>query len=151
MTVTGNHSGLYFQLNGAIYLPGEVIKISDIGVQPDDRSNPGSTLVCMTENVNTACCRRREGISAGYWHYPNGTEVPLPKNGYSLFYAIRYINQVRLTRQNNALGPLGSYTCSVPDPEGNIWNASIYLSGNRRVYYSEETPIQYLSQIYLYS
>ena len=49
-------TGLYFMLNGAIHLSGASVLISDIGLQPADRSDPGSTFVCVTNNVNTACC-----------------------------------------------------------------------------------------------
>ena len=45
-------------LNNISYLPGDSVLISDIGTQPpDERSNPGSTLVCVTTNINIACCR----------------------------------------------------------------------------------------------
>ena len=124
-----NISGLYFQLNGKRHLPGETIKLTDIGPQPHDRSNPGSTLVCITYNINPECCRTSDGANVGNWYYPNGSRVPRPHEGYSHYYRVGYFNQVRLTRSSNTIRPSGYYTCSVPDYGGNIWNASIYLSG----------------------
>ena len=53
-------TGLYFMFNGSVYLPGASALISDIGPQPDNRSDPGFTLVCVTVNVNTACCRNND-------------------------------------------------------------------------------------------
>jgi len=107
-----------------------------IGDQPDDRSDPGSTLVCMTGNINKACCRRGDGARVGKWYYPNGTIVyPLQYyynyNGQYTISETRYTKQVRLVRRkgNNALGPTGIYTCSVPDEHGNLWNASILITG----------------------
>ena len=80
--------GLYFMLNGMIHSPGDSVHISDIGPHPADRSNPGSTLVCVTTNVNSACCRDRDnnGVTSatagavGEWYYPNGTLVPRTGN-----------------------------------------------------------------------
>ena len=43
-----------------VYLSGASVLISDTGPQPEDRGNPESTLVCVTTNVNTACCRRTD-------------------------------------------------------------------------------------------
>ena len=36
-------AGLYFMLNNAIYLPGEAVFILDIGPEPANHSNFGST------------------------------------------------------------------------------------------------------------
>ena len=129
IVVGSNISGLYFQLNDKVYLPGESINILEIGQQPPSRFDSGSTLICMTANINTACCRNSDGASVGSWYYPNRTEVPRPSNNYySHFYRIGHTHQVRLTRQNNVLGPLGRYTCSVPDPQGRIWSATIIIT-----------------------
>ena len=65
----------------------------------------------------------------GNWYYPNGTEVPRPSHYHSHNYRIGYTHQVRLTRKKDVLGPLGRYTCSIPDPQGRIWSASIFLVG----------------------
>jgi len=79
--------------------------ISDIGPQPADRSHPGSTLVCVTTNVNTACGKVTDFARIGHTH------------------------QVKLTREVlNSTPPLGRYTCAVPDPSTHIiYSASIIL------------------------
>ena len=125
-----NISGLYFQLNGKIYLPGEFINGLDIGLQKRDRSDPGSTLICMTENINTPCCRSRDGANVGNWYYPNGAKVLRQQEGYSPhYYRIGYSNQVRLMTFHDTVNPSGNYTCSVPDQQGFVWNSSIFIYG----------------------
>ena len=128
-------------MNGAIHLPGESVLISHIGRQPADRSNPGSTLVCVTTNVNTACCRVSDNNAltnatageVGEWHYPNDTVVPHHSNYVMDFAKVGYTHQVRLERA--VLGstpPLGVYRCQVPEPStGVLQNAviTIYQKG----------------------
>ena len=116
-------TGLYFMLNGEAYIPGASVLISDIGPQSADRSDPGSTLVCVTTNVNTACCRKGDnnGVtnatagSVGEWYYPDGTLVPHPSGNVSDFARIGYTHQLRLARQvSGSIPPLGVYTCEIP-------------------------------------
>ena len=119
------------------YLPGDSVLISDIGPQPADRSDPGSTLVCVTTNVNTACCRSGDnnGVTnatagaVGEWYYPNGTQVPRPSGVVVDFARIGYTHQVRLGRVvSDSIPPLGVYTCQVPDPSsGFVYSASITI------------------------
>ena len=125
-------SGLYFTLNDAVYLPGDTINMTDIGVYIN-RYTPSLPLVCVTRNVNTQCCRAREtpsGEPAGNWHFPNGSLVPrramAPNNDFS---KTGYYQQVRLHRMNNAMAPMGSYECRVPDNSGILHTASILLLG----------------------
>ncbi len=78
--------GLYFKLNSTEYLAGDTLSlpITDVGdsYPPDsgvNQDDPGPSLVCVTSNVNTMCCRGGDhpGIGAvGDWLYPNGTIVP---------------------------------------------------------------------------
>ena len=102
-----------------MYLPGDTVFITDIGIGLVADPNPGSSLVCNTSNVNTHCCRGRDnpnGPSLGEWYFPNGTIVlrlSFSPNGD--FTRNGYTHQVRLNRRNNAMTPLGSYTCVVPD------------------------------------
>ena len=128
-------TGLYFELYGTIYYDGDSVLISDIGPQPDDRSNPGSTLACVTTNVNTACCRRSDNLNTakagavGEWHYPNGTLVPRASFHVVDFARLAYTHQVCLARVvSDSTPPLGVYTCGVPDPSGVSVNATITLT-----------------------
>ena len=118
-------TGLYFMLNGSVYLPGASALISDIGPQPDNRSDPGSTLVCVTINVNTACCRKNYNNAltnatagaVGEWYYPNSTLVPRHNGNVTDFARIGYTHQVQLARAvSDSTPPPGVYTCQVPCP-----------------------------------
>ena len=110
-------TGLYFTLSGTVYLPGDTILITDIGsFNTDDKSDPGSSLVCVTTNVNTHCCKGADnpnGGSRGEWYLPDGTRILNTPD--TNFYRTRYTQQVRLNRRNNAMSPTGVFTCEVPN------------------------------------
>jgi hypothetical protein len=63
-TSTVPSSGLYFTLNNTVYLPGDTVLITDIG-EFIDVVDPGTSLVCRTEHVNTQCCRGSDGGRVG--------------------------------------------------------------------------------------
>ena len=98
----------------------------DIGVS--------APLVCVTSNVNTQCCRAigetPSGEPVGNWHFPNVSLVPrravAPNNDFS---RTGNYQQVWLHRINNAMTPMGSYECRVPDNSGMLHTASILLQG----------------------
>ena len=122
-------TGLYFSLNGVIHLPGDSVLITDIGSNASS-GDPGSTLVCVTSNVNTLCCRSSDGGLAGEWYHPDGTIVPRNFGTLAddIFTRSGYTEQVRLNRQANAVGPLGVYRCDVPaDQSGANISASITI------------------------
>ena len=124
-------SGLYFMLGNNIYLPGGSVLITDIGYQPANRSDPGSTLVCVTTNVNTACCRGSDGGKGGDWFYPDGSMVLRAKNissAMNVFARYGYTHQVRLGIVGTPTGPLGAYQCDVPDVTGTVVSASINIT-----------------------
>lgn len=105
-------------LNGSVYLPGDTLVITDVGVVTSIM-DPGFSLVCMTRHVNTQCCRTNDGGNIGEWFFPNGTMV-LRYSGYPRFDFTRtgYTREVRLSRRNNAMTPVGDYECRVPGPDG---------------------------------
>ena len=120
-----------------IYLPGDSVLITDIGQQPfhTDRLDPGSTLICVTSNVNTQCCRGRDnpnGGAQGNWYYPDGSVVPTPGTYTSTdtFYRIVYTEQVRLSSLGGtATEPYGVYRCDVPDGiTGTLLSATINIT-----------------------
>ena len=122
-------TGLYFSLNGVIHLAGDSVLITDIGSNAtlDDAS---STLVCVTSNVNTKCCRTSDGGRVGEWYHPNGTIVPRNSGtpADDIFTRTAFTEQVCLNRRANAVGPLGVYRCDVPaDPSGANISASITI------------------------
>ena len=118
LLLTAPSAGLYFTLNSVVYLPGDTVLITDIGIDVAADPNPGSSLVCNTSNVNTHCCRGRDnpnGPSLGEWYFPDGTIVLrlsfIPNGDFT---RTGYTHQVRLNRRNNATTPLGAYECRVP-------------------------------------
>ena len=110
-------TGLYFTLNGAVYLPGDTILITDIGSNTTtNRSDPQSSLVCVTTNVNTQCCSKADnpnGGGRGEWYLPDRTRILNTQN--LNFYRTRYTQQVRLYRNKGFLSPTGVFTCEVPN------------------------------------
>ncbi len=129
-------TGLYFSLDGVIYNPGSSINITDIGEQPPDRSDAGSTLVCVTTNVNTGCCRGSDnpnGEGIGGWLDPNNTLIPAANAlgaATKVFYRVRFTEQVKLAIVGGTpSGPLGVYTCVVPDMNGVDVSAIITITG----------------------
>ena len=100
--------------------------ITDIGEQLlVNRTVAGSTLICVTTNINTNCCRINDnptsnpyGGAVGDYYYPDnsivirGNTIGSATNTFSRY---GYTQQVRLASVGNPLGPLGSYSCIVPD------------------------------------
>ena len=62
----------------------------------DNSCNPGSTLVCVTTNANTACCKSDDNNAlnnatagaVGEWYYPNGSLVPCHRNDIKMIKSI---------------------------------------------------------------
>ena len=112
-------------MRGTVYLPGATIDITDVedSYPPGDTNNPsdpGPSLVCVTSNVNTNCCRDRDhpgNDSVGNWLYPNGSIViGNSANPNGDFTRSSHTQQIRLNRKRlNVTSPTGGYTCQVPD------------------------------------
>ena len=119
-------------LGNTIYLPGDSVLITDIGQQPADCAEAGSSLVCVTSNVNTQCCRGKDnpnGGAVGEWFYPNGSMVPRPNTiSTDIFARYAYTHHVRLVSIGSPTGPHGAYRCDVPDGmNATIVSASINI------------------------
>ena len=112
-----SNTGLFFTLNGTVYLPGDTILITNIGSEnTNDRSDHGSSLVCNTTNVNIHCCNgasNPNGGGRGEWYLPNKNRILNTKG--NNFYRTRYNQTVRLNRGNNAMSPIGVFSCEVPN------------------------------------
>ncbi len=112
-------------MSGTIYLPGDTILITDVGdsYPPGsirNRDDPGPSLVCVTSNVNTMCCRgadHRGSGRVGNWIWPNGIIVPGNNaNPNGDFTRSSHTQQIRLNRKRtDVMFPIGIYTCEVPD------------------------------------
>ena len=124
--------GLYFMMGTRLLLPGESVNITDIGEQPPyDRSDNGSTLVCVTDNVNLKYCwdGESEGILIGDWIHNNQPVLSL-NNAAGLtdvFVRIVYTCQLHLAAKGHPTGPVGNYTCSVPHTNGTNATATVSL------------------------
>ena len=122
---------LYLELNGQTLSSGSRISITDIGVaNPNNLLDTASALVCVTSEVNTQCCRRRDGGNVGEWYFPDGSIVPRSRNSRNGdFTRSGFTHQVRLNRKSDAMAPLGTYTCRVPDAGNSavVHTASITL------------------------
>ena len=119
-------------IGSRILLPGESVNITDIGEQPHNRSDNGSTLVCVTDNVNMACCRNRDtGFVGpiGNWIHNNQLVVSLNNAAGSTNLLVRvvYTRQVRLAAVGYPTGPVGDYTCSVPYADGTAATATVSI------------------------
>ena len=153
---TPHTTGLYFSLNGVIHLPGDSVLITDIGTNAY-LGDAGSTLVCMTSNVNTKCCRRSDGGNVGEWYHPNGTIVSRNSGavGNDIFTRSGYTEQVRLNRRANAVGPLGVYRCDVPANSSGanisasitIWGQGVCLMSVLHIFILQECLLVYSSLI----
>ncbi len=102
---------------------GDSVNITDIESQPMYRSDPGNTLVCNTTLVNMNCCRNAEsGMGAiGNWYTPSGPAVITLTNvvpNTDTLYRVVHTQQIRLGSEGAPIGPLGIYTCRVPNEEG---------------------------------
>ncbi len=119
-------------MSGTVYLPGDSIPITDVGDSfppGDTNDHPGPSLVCVTSNVNTMCCRGGDhpgNGSVGNWFYPNGTivlgnnanpngEVPTP-------------NKYVLTGRDLMCCSQLEYTCEVPDGPNTAMNHTVNIT-----------------------
>ena len=134
-------TGLYFMLKTEI-LENSLFFLN-IGPQASNRNLSGSTIVCVTTNINTACCRSADNNgmtnatagAVGEWRYPNGTSVPrLSDNNVMDFARVGFTQQVRLARvvELGSTPPLGVYTCEVPElSTGILHTASITITNGK--------------------
>ncbi len=106
-------------MSGTVYLPGATIPITDVGDGFPGVTNPvdpGPSLVCVTSNVNTMCCRGSDHSGSGPvgdWLFPDGTIVL--GNSANLngdFTRSSHTQQIRLHRKRpDVMSPTGVYTC----------------------------------------
>ena len=103
-----------------MYLPGESVLITDIGVFTGPTlEGAASSLVCDTRHVHTRCCRASDigGLRvAAEWYFPDGSVVPGNRGNSGMdFTRSGFLQQLRLNHRNNALMPNGNFTCRVSD------------------------------------
>ena len=106
----------------AVYANNSVIDINLVEVGfVGDQITYGGALECHTDD--TTCCRGIDdppnGVGTGEWYYPNGTVVPPPNSGNSI-YRTRDHMVIRLNRRYDITEPSGVYTCVIPGAGGVI-------------------------------
>ncbi len=116
-----------------MYSTNSAIDFASIGA---DRN----ALRCLTPL--TSCCRSSDtGTSSlGSWKYPNRAFVPSRISGDSISRS-RGPSSVILHRTNNAMSPIGVYTCEIPVINGTIKQLDVYL-------YVGQLPGQFISDSY---
>ena len=120
-------------MGNSTYLPGDSVLLIDIGEQPHHRADPGNTLVCVTINVNTNCCRGNDnpnGGAVGDFLGPDGVPITTFNNigvATDIIYSVRYAYQLRLAKRGFPTDLLGEYKCIVPGWEGYV-TANINIS-----------------------
>ena len=128
-------TGLYFMKGNTIYNSGDTVNINAIGNQPIDHSDPGTTLVCVTSNINHHCCRNKDNPNMGALGYivdsngQNLNDLRYIGSATDDLFVVRRNQQLRLGKVGSPTGPLGVYTCVVPDMSGSDVTANITLSG----------------------
>ena len=127
--------GLYFMMGNTIYNSGDTVNINAIGNQPIDLSDPGTTLVCVTSNVNDRCCRSNDNLDMGALgnildsNGQNLNDLSDIRSDTDALIVVRHNQKLRLGKVGSPTGPLGVYTCVVPDMSGSDVTANITLSG----------------------
>ena len=106
----------------AVYANNSVIDINLVGEGFEgNQITDGGALECHTDD--TTCCRGIDdppnGVGRGEWYYPNGTVVPPPNSGNSI-YRTRDHMVIRLNRRYDITQPSGVYTCVIPGAGGVI-------------------------------
>ena len=103
----------------AVYANNSVIDINLVGEGfVEGFTTDSGALECHTDD--TTCCRGIDdpnGNGAGEWYYPNGTVVPPPNSGNSI-YRTRDHMVIRLNRRPGVTQPSGVYTCVIPGAGG---------------------------------
>ena len=121
-----------------MYANNSVIDINLVGEGfVGDQITDGGALECHTDD--TTCCRGIDdpnGTGKGEWYYPNGTAVPPPNSGNSI-YPTRDHMVIRLNRRYDITEPSGVYTCVIPGTGGVNSTRRITLQGkNITIIYS---------------
>ena len=109
--------GVHFVLRGQPLANNSVIAFSDVG-------ELANALLCRTNLTN--CCGTLPN-RFGQFYYPNGTLVPIQKEGAG-FYRNRGDQEIRLHRRSGVVSPTGKYHCEIPDYNMTSQNLFIHLN-----------------------
>ena len=118
-TLTATFLGVYFEINGKVYLNNSVIPLTNIG-------EGISALYCKTDKEE--CC----GVVPnrfGQFYYPSGVQVPIA-NRQQGFYRNRGDQIIRLNRREGITSPTGTYRCEIPNADDEMVKIYITLTRN---------------------
>ena len=110
--------GVYFELNGKVYLNNSALPLTDIG-------EGTSALYCWTDKEE--CCGTLPN-RFGQFYYPSGVQVPINARGQG-FYRNRGNQLIRLNRREGITSPTGTYRCEIPSDDDEIVNIYVTLTG----------------------
>lgn len=108
-------AGVYFELNGKVYLNNSAVPISEIG-------EGDKALYCKTDKED--CCGTVPN-RFGEFYYPSGVRVPIARLQQS-FYRNRGEQIIRLNRREGATSPTGKYRCDIPNADDEV--VKIYVT-----------------------
>jgi hypothetical protein len=83
---------------------GSSVLLRDIG-------EGSSALYCLTDRE--LCCSPEAGQNRGAWRFPNTASVG--EDSAADIYLTRGFSSIHLNRENGVMGPIGVYTCLIPD------------------------------------
>ena len=109
-------TGIYFVLDGQVFVNNSVLSLSEIG-------EGESALLCKT-NLMKCCGTVPNRI--GEFYYPNGVRVPVNGRAHG-FYRDRGDQVVRLNRREQTISPTGTFRCEIPDENEVMQNLFITL------------------------
>ena len=111
--------GVYFELNGNLYLNNSAVALSEIG-------EGEKALLCKTDKKD--CCGTVPN-RFGQFYFPGGLEqVPIAKQQQD-FYRNRGDQSVGLNRREGVTSPTGTYRCEIPNADDEMIKIYITLTG----------------------
>ena len=110
--------GVYFELNGNLYLNNSTVVLSEIG-------EGEKALLCKTGKKD--CCGAVPN-RFGQFYVPGGGQVPISKQQQG-FYRNRGDQSVGLNRREGVTSPTGTYRCEIPDADDEMVKIYITLTG----------------------
>ena len=97
----------YISFNGQTLPNHSYVNISLVG----SNASGSDSVQCHTD-LNT-CCSGAQGSHRGDWYFPNGTRLPFPGSGTTM-YEDRGAQRVGIFRLNSNIDLSGIYRCDIP-------------------------------------
>ena len=85
-----------------------------------------NALYCLTDLE--LCCSAQAGRTRGRWMFPGGSNVDANTAN---FYSVPSYSSLLLNRRSSAVGPIGEYSCLIPDGDNNLRTIAITISTSK--------------------